>query len=226
MESVITNKRQITCPRCGGRQLCERATVANVTREPLLRESILDESFFAWKCEKCALEAKLVTRCLYHDEQRGFMVYLIPGFREHILLDEEIERQYPEFAQATKRVVTSVNQLKEKILIFEAGADDRAIELSKLAVAGLLVKKYKKKVQNAYFCRLNEEDNSIGFSFFFEGESEPFLYQTREQIYEYSRELLNACSDQEKNGFCMIDVKWAASFLDAMKKKEQPEHAQ
>ena len=132
------------------------------------------------------------------------------------LEDGGVEAQYPEMAGLTKRVVPSLNKMKEKILIFEAGANDMAIELTKLAVEGIIEKKYDKKVLASYFLLMDSQEKTIGFSFFLEGRDEPVYYDTRLEVYEKCMDIIEDFAFEELHSpyFLLIDETWAKKTLD------------
>ena len=198
-------------------------TVVNVSQNPEFRDKIFDETLFDWKCPHCGGQAQLVSRCLYHDFERKFMVYLIPGFSLPALDDGDLEQSFPEVASVRKRVVPDLNRLKEKILILEAGADDMAVELAKLAVAGLVEKKHQKKVASSYFCKLDKESNQIGLSFYLEGEEQPVLFETRAEVYTKAMEIVEelAAAEQNSSRFLLIGENWASDALERYYAKEE-----
>lgn len=208
--------KSVACPHCGKSAAAKMWTVVNVSKNPELREKIFDESLFDWKCPHCDGQAQLVSRCLYHDFDRKFMVYLIPDFSLPVLDDGDLEQQFPEVASVRKRVVSDVNQLKEKILIFEDNANDMAVELAKLAVTNLVEKKHKKTVVSSYFCKLDKDSNQISLSFYLEGENQPVLFDTRADVYTKSLEIVDgyAKSEQNSSKFLSIGSKWAANILE------------
>ena len=212
MADEMTEKtRRVDCPCCGKEIEVSVYPIVNRNRSPQLREKILDESLFRCECPVCGKPFRLISRCLYHDEEKDFMVYLIPGFRGKRLETGDLPQEYPEFSSAICRVVSNLNQLKEKILLLESDVDDRAIEVAKLAVSGIVAKKYEKRIQAAYFCRLNEETDRIGFSFFLDGENRPVFYQTHAEVYRYAKEV---AEEFPLTGFLNVDVRWAARALD------------
>ena len=75
------------------------------------------------------------------------MIYLVPGAKQESLNDAEAENRYPELGGVTKRLAADLNELKEKILIFENGLDDRAVELTKLAMSKVALKKHGKDLK-------------------------------------------------------------------------------
>lgn len=213
MENKI--QRQVICPHCGEAVEVEVSPVINVSEQPELRDRIMDESLFHWNCGACGFRAQLVFPCLYHDPQRKFIVYLVPEFAGELLDDSDIEAQYPEMASTTKRVVSGLNVLKEKILIFEAEADDMAIELTKLAVSSVVRKKYDRAITCAYFLHLDRATNTIGFSFFLEDEPAPVFYDTRLDVYEKCLSILQDCAGEQKRDprYLNIDSAWAEKIL-------------
>ena len=203
--------RKVVCPCCGKKTEAQVYPIVNIKRSPELREKVLDESLFRVKCSACGKQFRLITRCLYHDEERNFMIYLIPGFRGRKLETGDLSQEYPEFSASACRVVSTLNQLKEKILLMESGVDDRAIEVAKLAVSGIVAQKYEKRIQSAYFCRLNEENDRIGFTFFLDGEEQSVFYQTHSEVYTRAQEI---AEEFPIRGFVNVDIRWAARALD------------
>ena len=213
MEQKI--ERQVICPHCGASVTVEVTPVINVSRQPELRDRIMDESLFHWNCTACDFRAQLVFPCLYHDPDRKFIVYLVPEFSGEMLDDSEIEAQYPEMASTTKRVVSGLTGHKEKIHIFESEADDMAIELTKLAVSSVVRKKYDRAIACAYFLHLDKEANTIGFSFFLEGEPAPVFYDTRLDVYEKCLTIVKECATEQQRDlrYLNIDNAWAEKTL-------------
>ena len=215
---------KVRCPKCGKTMRTIFTPIVNGTKSPKLREKILSKEFFRCTCKKCGHRAMLLTRCLYVDEQRGFMVYLMPEFDGSRLMDAKVERLYPEMRHMTRRVVTGINRLKEKILLFESGLDDQAIELSKLALVGVIARRRTVNIQEVYFNELNEKDDRIGFTFFTGSDNEPVNYRTRAEIYQASREVAeDHRAHHSSEGFENIDLRWAAQVIAEYRSAEQEE---
>lgn len=207
--------KEIACPHCNASVDTELWSSINVTHDPAARVRIMDESLFSWRCPECGYQAKLLYPCLYHDMDRKFMIYLIPELTQNSLFDPLVEKQFPELADIRKRLVTDLNAMKEKVLLFEAGLDDKAIELTKLALSEVLAKRRGQAVLYGYFCAYDGEQNRLGFSFFLEGDSEPCYQGTRMQVYEKSMEIVNRFAPAERDGagFIRIDGAWASEIL-------------
>jgi rubredoxin len=216
MSTQITE--EISCPQCGAAVKTELWPGVDAVRNPDLKARILDETMFDWKCPECGYAARFLYPFLYHDPERKFMVYLSPngdGCKE-----SDIEAKFPQLAGITKRLVSTPESLKEKILIFEAGLDDRAVELVKFALAGVLDKKHGKKATAGYFCYADEQANEIAFSFLFEGETEPVRRHTRMDAYRKSIEIVESSENVQSEGFFPVDNVTAQKILDEYHEKK------
>ena len=125
-------KKDIVCPACGQTQKLEMYTSVNAEENPELRRDILRESIFDWECRHCGYTAQMAYPMIYHDPAHGFMVCLRPSGA--VSKAEPI----PAVRGLIKRSVKNPQELKEKILIFEAGLDDAAVELVKNAIVTVL----------------------------------------------------------------------------------------
>ena len=211
------------CPFCEKQVELTTYPVVDVQKQPELREDILSGEFFRLKCPHCGKRMKIRRQVVYVDRDHRFLICLIPSFTENQLREKTWERQDSKCYGFTKRIVANVNALKEKILMLENGIDDRAIELCKLAVSGVVRKKYNKPIRAIYFARFDEAENVVGFSFQFAGEKEMTLYQTKMTVYEISNKVANAYdaqrSDAEKEGFLRVGPRWAKDALDWYQEK-------
>jgi len=210
--------KEVVCPDCAHRNKSRLWTGMNVTIDNELRDLVLSERLFDWRCEKCGFAAQLVYPFLYHDMDRNFMVYLIPDLNDARLEDPGVDVQFPELTAQRRRVVATLNELKEKVLVFEAKLDDLAAELTKLAMVNVVERKYNHPVDSGYFCSLNKETRSIGYSFLLEGKKNPVYYETRIQVYEKSREMVREFlrSFPLDPGFSRIDAKWAGKAMHTL----------
>ena len=104
-------------------------------------------------------------------------------------------------------------------MIFEAGLDDRAVELVKWALSAVVEKKDGKKPREGYFSFAEEEKNRIGFVFFFQGSAEPVLKTTRMDAYRRSLEIVEEVHPEQK-GFAPVDPVLAQKLLDAYKEED------
>lgn len=206
--------KEVGCPHCGAAVKTGMWPAISARDNPELRERILDETLFDWKCPECGYAAQLMYPCLYHDPDRRFMVYVEPNGCCKESETADAEEKFPQLAGVKKRMVTTLAGLKEKVLIFEAGLDDTAVELVKFALAGVLEQKYGKKTVNGYFCFCNEAENKIAFSFFPEGADEPVGRSTRLDAYRKSLEIVKNAGIPVSGGFRPVDSVTAGKILE------------
>ncbi len=206
--------KDVGCPHCGAAIRTQMWPGICVQENPELRQRILDETLFDWKCPECGYAARFIYPCLYHDRERKFMVYLVPNGSGREFQPVDVSEKFPRLAAVKKRVVSAPAELKEKILIFEAGLDDYAVELVKYALAGVLDRKYGKKTVQGYFSFADEKENTIGFSFFPEGDAGPVPRSTRLDAYRKSLEIVRAGALGAANCFVPVDSLTARNLLD------------
>ena len=148
-------QKDIVCPACGQTQKLEMYTSVNAEENPELRRDILRESMFDWECLHCGYTAQMAYPMIYHDPMNAFMICLRPSGA--VSGAEPI----PAVRALKKRSVKNPQELKEKILIFEAGLDDAAVELVKNAIVTVVRKNLDGNV-HAYFCAATVRQGSSG----------------------------------------------------------------
>ena len=201
----------VRCPRCG------RAMKTPFSPVVTDRAAVLSDGFFTAVC-KCGFRAAVSAPCLYFDARRRAMLYLLPGDVRSVTT-AALDRSYPETAGFQKRIVTSVPQLREKIRLLEFGLDDRAIELTKLAVAGWASDRRSARVRAAYFAELDEAERRISFYLYADDAAAPMTYRARSELYDASCGI--ASSLPLPGGFCRIDMRWAAYMLAHRQPEEE-----
>lgn len=211
--STQVNK-DVCCPQCGKPVRTKMWTGISADTEPALRQKILDETLFDWQCPHCGYQAELVYPCLYHDKEQKFMIYLVPEGSEQDLKKVEVDTRFPQLAGVRKRAVTSPMELKEKVLIYEAGLDDVGVELVKAGLAAIVEEKQNKAVEAGCFCFANQGTDRMGFLFFMEGEEEPLKKATRFATYQKALEISGQCGGGQGDDFVHVDGRLAARLLE------------
>jgi hypothetical protein len=123
----------VSCPACGREQAFDVWRTLNATLNPELRDRLLSGQLTAFTCDACGHRADVVYPLLYHDMQKQFMVWFVPGEGQPESLDASLFGALGKgLGQGyTYRLVRTRNELVEKIRIFEDGLDDRVVELLK-----------------------------------------------------------------------------------------------
>lgn len=213
-----TDMKKISCPKCSHVNELRVYKTINATTDPQFREKLLGGGLFDFQCAGCGYEATMKYPVLYNDMKNRFMVYYIPDIDRDRVVDNDLEAEYSGLSDITRRLADSFNVLKEKIHIFESGLDDRAIELTKLAVSEIVTKKTGEKINCGYFSLYNKEANVIGFTFFLGDANEQYVQTTRLEIYNKSADIVKVAGSIKEDGFVTINKAWAENILYRYKK--------
>lgn len=203
--------KEISCPVCGAVHKDQMWIGMESGANPGLRRRILKENLFAWECPTCGHPLQLIYPCLYHDKDRGLMIALAPSGTTSAL--KNIRARYPQMNHVTKRLVSTPEDMKEKILIFEAGLDDLAVEMVKLALVELVEKK-RGRVERAYYVTHSDELDYIGFTFFLSDYEKPVHQGTRMQVYYKSQEIARKMDFSDDGSFLQVDAALAQTLLE------------
>ena len=143
-------EKDILCPQCGQSQKYRLYASINAKENPELKRRVLSETLFDWRCKRCNYFAAMAYSFLYTDPEAGYIVCVAPGGEGRTAQPTQEIQSY------TKRVVKNLAELKEKILIFDLGYDDVAVELVKNALCTIIARTYQVNRVHAYFSRINE----------------------------------------------------------------------
>lgn len=119
MSTSVT--KTVSCPNCGVPHDMEIFTSINAADNPELKERILNEDLFDFRCERCGYTCQITYPLVYHDPTAGFMVIMYAQGQSGNHEEPPISLR-----NVVKRKVDSLAKLKEKILIFDAGFNDVA----------------------------------------------------------------------------------------------------
>lgn len=133
---------KITCPKCGKESDFMVWSSINTVLDPEMYEKVRNGEAFAFHCPECGHAAGVDYGCLYHQMDDEMMIYYVPNpdgaeeaynmFRGDSKVSELMGKMQENYLY---RIVQSKNELKEKLYIFDAGLDDRAIEIIKVFYA-------------------------------------------------------------------------------------------
>lgn len=206
--------KEINCPNCGRPSSTRMWPEIDRAMNPDQRERILEESLFVWDCPNCGYEMQLMYPCLYHDGEKKLLLLLDPNPMEQSVDKKTLSAAAP---GVQKRVVGTVEELKEKILIFENDLNDAACELAKLAMAQSVEHRTGLTVAAGYFSSADPEQNEITFVFCFEDHNAEPLYQTtRYDVYRKTEEIVETLHFDGAGGdFLRVDADMARMMLEA-----------
>ena len=138
----INAKQQIKCPKCGQLQDMTVWQSVTVSDSADLKEDLLKGRVNIFRCSGCGQAALVPTPLLYNDEEKKLMISFSPcedevtraklfaNIKETSRTSGELEK----LENYNLRFVTAHNDFLEKILIFDNGLHDKAVEMLKLMV--------------------------------------------------------------------------------------------
>lgn len=127
---------EANCPSCKKTWQQTVYSTVNVTLDPELKKRVLSGDIFKFKCPHCGHLGHGQYDCLYHDMQKVMMISLVGGDaavieKKKAALKEGLA-ELPHRDLYCLRIVTSVQDLWEKIFIFDASLNDGIVELLKV----------------------------------------------------------------------------------------------
>ena len=130
----------ITCPECGKESQFLVWESINTVIDPDMKTKVRSGEAFRWHCPSCDAESDVEYACLYHQMEDHVMIYFVPGDATKAVefMQMEGDPMFSVMKEYTKRVVTTRNQFREKLLIIDASLDDRIIELMKPFMVSML----------------------------------------------------------------------------------------
>lgn len=201
----LISKAKATCSKCGKEHTIDIYKSINAETDPELKAAVLSGEAFLWECLDCGASNLAAYECLYHDPKEKYMIWVLPFGEPEGPEKEAIMNQVKAMGDYRLRIVSNAGDLMEKVMIYDAGLDDRCIELVKY-VAG----RELEDVSNLHFYRL--QDDVMVFSGVKGGKMDGFGFGLN--VYEDCQGILSRNAEIAKeDGFSRIDSDWVASIL-------------
>ena len=212
-------KADLVCPHCKKKSTMTLRACVNVSLHPEEKQQVLDGSFFQYTCPACGEKISISYPILYDDMGKALMIYLLPDETEVAL--EKLNAQQSSWSEdmlkaakvCTMRAVRNINELCEKIKIYDAGLDDRYVELTKAFVFAQFIKQQPDFVAvQVLYDRQNEEDGLVIMG----KDGKTLWVSWPEGLYD---EVINMFSDRIGSGkstaYELIDANWSMKILAA-----------
>ncbi len=192
-----TSLHSFRCPTCGTAFDVQRYDMVNVKENPELKASVINGEIFLQDCPRCG-RRHLVG---------GPLVYLDPDEMVLLMLSDK-PLSMTDTGGYTARLVSRAGDLIEKVKIFDAGLDDKAIEMCKY-----VTKQEAGKPMDLKFLRLDGADNELVFTYPAGGQME--LLAVGFNVYEDCRGIIarNPRVAKRAQGLAVVDEAWVASLL-------------
>lgn len=140
----------VACATCAHRFPAEVAEAVHAATRPELRDAIIEGEFHRFMCPLCGGSTTIEKLFAYTDFDRSHWFVVVPGaelpfvgeweaFAERTFEATMVKQCAPWVRDVVgprmvRRVVFGLASLREKLLSFAAGLDDRALEVMKLGV--------------------------------------------------------------------------------------------
>ena len=195
---ATTSLHSFRCPTCGTTFDVQRHDLVNVKENPELKASVLNGDIFLQECPRCGRRHLIGGPLVYLDPDEGVLV---------MLSDKPLT--LADTGGYTARLVSRAGDLVEKVKIFDAGLDDRAIEMCKYVTK----QEAGKPGMDLKFLRLDGADNELVFTYPAAGQME--LLAVGFNVYEDCRGIIarNPHVAERARGLAVIDEAWVASLL-------------
>ncbi len=227
MIETRTDKQNSACPFCHETHEITLYTQVNVMSDPDLKEQAITGKLFETECPHCGRVQYMTYDCLYTDPLKKELILL--GSTEKSMaefvsyLRTLMDQQTPEYEFL--RAVEAPEQLAEKVLEKEYDADDRIVELAKLAVVRDLKKEEPDRKVLGLIYNLARDDcgrEAEGFmvvdGHHIASDFVPLKQNAISLLEDRYRSLLNNPETDP-----VIDRKWAARFLETHPQAPLPE---
>lgn len=206
----LKSKAAAVCSGCGEQHTIDIYKSVNVDADPQLKASVLDGSLFLWECPDCGRQNLASYECLYHDPNDKIMIWLLPFGEPEGPQKDAIMRQARAMGDYKLRIVGNAGDLIEKVMISDAGLDDKCIELVKY-VAG----KELEGVSNLHFYRLQDDVMVFsGVKADADGKERMQGFGFGLNVYEDCAGIISRNPDiAAGEGFERVDAFWVAEIL-------------
>ncbi|MCH3908416.1 MAG: CpXC domain-containing protein [Sphaerochaeta sp.] len=186
----------LACPNCHTEQKVKAYTAIDLSTDPKLELGILTDSVFTHTCTHCGASFTVTNELLVTNAEVPFAILLAPDYQRG-------EPKAPDSLKGyIKRVVPTINQLKEKVMIFQALMDDRAVELCKLYLS------LQEARQDGYYLFTEHRDGNLKFSWFDANDTLVDAIQVPDSLY--TMVLPKAKGFEVDDGvFTPLDALWA-----------------
>jgi hypothetical protein len=212
----------ITCPKCQKAGVFTVWDSINTKLDPDMKERVKSLEAFRYHCGHCGTDVQVDYGFLYHDMDHHFMVFYAPTDKDQENADRDMADGQDKFKAMVEkagyvlRLVRSKADLLEKIAIFEAGLDDRLMELTKAAALAQVGEKDKDfTVTESHFgtaddgsLRLNLIDGTHGQQAYVD------FANGLGQLYGQFEKNFAADLPAEDAVLARIDADWTQQFLN------------
>ena len=195
------------CLKCGNTQQVKTYESINTSKDPSLKEKVLDGSLFTWTCPRCGSDNLIKYPLLYHDPAQKLLLWLTDGVPEVEARMAETIASEEGLQDYSARIVDTPGEMMEKIKIAEAGLDDVAMEICKYVTA----QEMGKTDVDFKFFRLEGADRRILLTYPEGGEMQ--VVGTGFSVYEDAAGIVGRNPELAVHGLVRVNADWLARHI-------------
>ncbi len=217
----LNSSQQIKCPACG--ELQEMTIWDSITAKdsPDLKSDLLSGKINIFRCSSCSHYGLVPTPVLYHDEDKKLMISFTPcndpalkiRLYENVCETSKASGELDSFDEYNLRFVSEYNSLLEKILIFDANLNDKAIEVLKL-----LILSQEPDKQEHRMCVFGKKDGD-NLEFMVQDTKENMIYTSKIPLSTYEtiwQQLRYSGVKPYSFGWEMVDAEYATKLINGI----------
>lgn len=185
----------VACPSCHREQVVKTYSMIDLVTDPKMDLGILTDSVFTHRCSFCGASFTVTNELLLTNADVPYAILLAPDYQGGA---PKAPRQLQGY---TKRIVKTINQLKEKVMVFQNLMDDRAVELCKLYLS------MQEAGESRYLLFTEHRDGNLSFTCFGENDEVRDVIQAPDSLYT---QLLPKAKtfDVDDGTFTPLDALW------------------
>jgi len=223
-------KQTLQCPNCQHDIEVEMRTSLEMPYDKEYKQEIMDGMFFRNKCEGCGRLIPAIYDFSYNDLENKYLIWMLPtigeiekqhiiGFNERLKTDNVLRMAQGGYRY---RIVVTDMELREKILIFDEGLDDRYIEAMKNIYVPVILDKVGRdnKILGIFFDK--DQNGEYQWMVVFDNRK-PGIYTVNMNMYEDMEKRLKEAADRnyDEHTMLMIEGRWAAKVMQETSEAEK-----
>ena len=222
MEKEIISKinglqEEYVCEYCGHKQVINIFPYINFKENPEYYAKVKDLTIFTVNCNQCHKQSMIQYNILLLDQVHKYFLYLLTNKDEYDHFQHQInyfmkmnfnEAEYPDYKEYKTRIVFDLNDLIEKISIFELSLNDKAMEILKNVIRD--GKYIKETIYDLYFDGI--ENTDMNFVYLVKLTNQ--IKNIKMSIGLYNGIIEKVNKDCKESQFELINSEWARKFIE------------
>lgn len=209
----------VKCPKCEAMHPVTVWTTIDAKQDPDLKQDILSRKINIFSCPDCGQMALMPSPLFYKDEDKKLILYFSPATthqdRQRLFEDlkQKSSAEIKQMQGYHLRFISEYNELLEKILIFDAGLDDKVVEFLKMMILMQTPDKAENRV--AMFGKL--ENGYIEFMLHDKKENQVYTSNIPMSTYDMIKDqLAQSGVKYESFDWEMVDLDYSSKLLTGM----------